>query len=105
MKLKLRVSFYLLAILVCGATLGGIAHAIDQDDVLELRQEGKVLAFEQILQSALQQHPGAKVVEVELEEEDGKYHYDLEIVTEQGIVRKLEIDAYTGRVLKDERED
>lgn len=105
MNSKLNTPFYLLAILLCGAAAGGIAYALDNGDVLELRQEGKILPFERILQSALKQHPKAQILEVEFEEEDGKYYYQLEILTKQGIVRDLEIDAYTGRLLKDEIED
>ena len=81
------------------------ARDLDQDEALRLRREGLILPLEQLMQVALQRHPGAVLLEVELEEEDGVLVYEVELVTAQGIVRELELHASTGEVLKDEVED
>ncbi|WP_298188913.1 PepSY domain-containing protein [uncultured Pseudomonas sp.] len=81
------------------------ARELDQDEALRLRREGQILPLEQVLQMAMQSHPGAVLLEVELEEEDGVLVYEVELITEQGIVRELELHASTGEVLKDEVED
>jgi len=55
-----------------------------------------------LLQQALQRHPGAHLLEAELEEEDERYVYEIELLTGEGVARELELDARTGEVLKDE---
>jgi uncharacterized membrane protein YkoI len=95
----------LLACLLLTLTLSSSARDLDQDEALRLRSEGLIMPLEQLLQTALQRHPGAVLLEVELEEEHGVLVYEVELVTKQGIVRELELQASTGEVLKDEAED
>ena len=95
----------LLACLLLTVTLSSSARDLDQDEALRLRREGLIMPLEQLLQMAMQRHPGAVLLEVELEEEDGVLVYEVELVTEQGVVRELELHAGTGEVLKDEVED
>jgi len=63
------------------------------------------MPLEQLLHKAMQRHPESMLLEVELEEENGVLVYEVELVTEEGIVRELELHASTGEVLKDEVED
>lgn len=77
---------------------------LDQDEALRLRQEGAILPLETLLGRALEQYPGARLLEAELEEEDGLYVYEVELLTGQGVVRELELDAHDGRLLKDEED-
>lgn len=81
------------------------ARDLNQDEALQLRQEGRILPLEQLLQSALQRYPGAVLLEAELEEEHGQLVYEVELVTREGIVREVELHAGTGEVLKDEVDD
>ena len=53
----------------------------------------------------MQRYPGAVLLEVELEEEEGVLVYEVELVTQQGVVRELELHAGTAEVLKDEVDD
>jgi uncharacterized membrane protein YkoI len=48
--------------------------------------------------------PG-KVIEVELEDEDGKLVYDLKMLSPQGQLQEIEVDAATGNILKIEDDD
>ncbi|MCQ4347084.1 PepSY domain-containing protein [Pseudomonas stutzeri] len=81
------------------------ARDLDQDEALRLRREGVILPLDQLLQQAIERYPGARLLEAELEEEDGLYVYEVELLTAGGQVRELEFDAGTGRLLKDEEDD
>lgn len=62
------------------------------------------ISMEQAITAATAQFPG-KVLEAELESEDGKAVYEIEIVNTSGEIRELEIDGQTGKVLSSEQED
>lgn len=81
------------------------ARDLDQDEALELRQKGIILPLEQLLESALGRYPGARLLEAELEEEDDRYEYEVELLTPAGVVREIKLDASTGALLKDEEDD
>lgn len=83
-----------------------LAHARDlgPDEALRLRDAGTIVSFEKLNAAALARHPGATVHETELEEEYGKYIYQVELRDAQGIEWDLELDAVTGQVLKDHQD-
>ena len=83
-----------------------IAHARDlgPDEALRLRDAGTIVSFEKLNATALTKHPGAKITETELEEEYGKYIYQVELRDPQGIEWDLELDAVSGQVLKDHQD-
>lgn len=80
------------------------ARDLDQDEALSLRQQGVILPLEQLLQQALDRYPGAKLLEAELEEKHDVYIYEVELLTTDGVVRELDLDASTGRLLKDKED-
>lgn len=81
------------------------ARDLDQDEALRLRQQGVILPLEQLLKQAMDRYPGAKLLEAELEEKHDVYIYEVELLTVDGVVRELDLDAATGRLLKDEEDD
>ncbi|RRV04371.1 peptidase [Pseudomonas sp. v388] len=87
--------------LVCTA-----AHARDlnQDEALQLRQRGVIQPLEHFIERALSYHPGARLLEAELEEKHDRYVYEFELLTPNGIVREIKFDARDGRLLKDEED-
>jgi uncharacterized membrane protein YkoI len=97
----------IVALVLAVMTLSVAVHArdLDQDEVLRLRQEGRIPPLEQLLQPALGRYPGAKLLEAELEEEDDVLVYEVELLTTDGVVRELEIDVRDGRILKDKEDD
>ncbi|WP_417694750.1 PepSY domain-containing protein [Pseudomonas sp.] len=103
MKLNLRPRRrWALALLVfCSLA---VARDLDQDEALQLRQQGVILPLEHLLQQALDRHPGAKLLEAELEEKHGVYIYEVELLATDGVVRELDLEATTGRLLKDEED-
>ena len=101
----LALSALLSGLLLCVASPAGNADEINQDEVLELRRSGLVAPFQQILQAVTLRYPDLQVLEVELEAENGKYLYEIDILLGDGSVREVEIDAASGTILDDEPED
>ena len=93
--------------LVLAGLLSGPASAdeLSQSEALELRRQGAILPFEQIMAAVYERRPGARVVEAELSREGGQYIYEIEIFTADEQMRELGVDARTGEVLEDEAED
>ncbi|WP_332821727.1 PepSY domain-containing protein [Pseudomonas sp.] len=85
----------------------GIAQARDlgPDEALKLRDAGTVQPFEKLNAAALAQHPGGKIEETELEEEYGRYIYQLEVRDAQGVQWDIELDASNGQILKNQQDD
>jgi len=70
----------------------------------QLLKEGKIMPLQEILRKAKVIKPG-QVIETDLEKDDGRYIYELEILDEQGQVWELELDAQTGEFVELENED
>lgn len=100
-----RILRPLLVGLLLSITFSSSARDLDQDEALRLRREGLILPLEQLMQVALQRYPGAVLLELDLEEENGVLVYEVELVTADGIVRELELHAATAELLKDEVDD
>ncbi|MDY6981361.1 MAG: PepSY domain-containing protein [Pseudomonadota bacterium] len=77
---------------------------LDYREARELRQQGKILSLQEILQQVEKDYPG-QVIETELEREHGSYIYELEILTDNDRVIELEVDAASGKILKTEEEE
>ncbi|KAA5840569.1 peptidase [Pseudomonas chlororaphis] len=92
------------ATLIC--MTASLAHARDlgPDEALRLRDAGTIVSFEKLNATALAKHPGATITETELEEEYGKYIYQIEMRDPQGVEWDLELDAVSGQVLKDHQD-
>lgn len=74
------------------------APASEQDQARELTRAGAIVPLEHIT-TQVRKHYGGNILEVELESEDGSYRYEVEVVDEAGVVRKLLYDATTGTSL------
>lgn len=98
---------YSSAVLLVSAVLALNVQArdLDQDEALRLSQEGVIRPLEELMAPALGRYPKAELLEAELEEEDDVLVYEIELLTADGSVRELELDARDGRILKDELED
>lgn len=85
----------------------GIAQARDlgPDEALKLRDAGTIQSFEKLNAAALAQHAGGTIEGTELEEEYGRYIYQVEVRDQQGQQWDLELDATNGQVLKNHRDD
>jgi uncharacterized membrane protein YkoI len=92
---------------VATLTAAGIAQARDlgPDEALKLHDAGTIQSFEKLNAAAMAKHPGAAVEDTELEQEHGRYIYQAELRDAQGVQWDLDLDASTGEVLQDQRDD
>lgn len=93
------------AALIAGAAGAAQARDLGPDEALKLRDAGTIQSFEKLNAAALAQHPGATIEETELEEEYGRYIYQVEVRDTQGVQWDLELDATNGQILKNHRDD
>lgn len=94
-----------LYLFIASTALAVNARDLSQDEALRLREQGRIIPLEQLLKLVNERHPQASLLEVELEEDDDIYLYEVELATVSGVVRELEIDAHSGKILKDEEDD
>jgi hypothetical protein len=74
----------------------------DDDDQYRARaalEAGEILPLAQILRAVSDRVTG-KPIEVELERDDGRWIYELEIRTVRGRLVELEVDAATGAIIE-----
>lgn len=77
---------------------------LDIHEVRELKDSGQIMALEDVLRTVRRHYPG-RIIEVELEADDDRYIYELELVDNHGIVWDIEIDARSGELIERERDD
>ncbi len=70
----------------------------EQDRARTAVQAGKVLPLKTLLERLEQEHPG-QVLEVELEQDDGRWIYEIKLLQPGGRLVRLELDAPSGAVL------
>jgi uncharacterized membrane protein YkoI len=70
----------------------------DQDRARAAVHAGKALPLKTVLERLEREHPG-QVLEVELEQEDGRWIYEVKLLQAGGRLVKLELDAASGEVL------
>ncbi|MFC3039708.1 PepSY domain-containing protein [Virgibacillus xinjiangensis] len=88
------------------ATTGEVLKVEDDDDDEEEREEqtpSDILSHQEAVEIA-QNTVSGKVIEMELDEDDGRYVYEFELRTDKGEA-EVEIDAETGEVLETELDD
>ena len=73
----------------------------DHDRARKARAAGDIVPLSQILEQVEATFDG-RLVEVELENDDGRTVYEIELLTKQGSVIELTYDARTGRFLEAE---
>lgn len=88
---------------VTGAAFAG--DDIGPDQAIKLLQEGKIKSFEELNGAAQAKHPGATITETELENEYGRYIYKVELRDSQGMKWDVDLDATSGDILSDKRDD
>ncbi|MEQ9258640.1 MAG: PepSY domain-containing protein [Roseovarius sp.] len=98
----------LLPLLLAAALLAGALPALsdgdeqDHDRAREALERGEVLPLSQILEIAELE---GRVIEVDFERDDGRWVYELELITPEGRLVEIEVDGATGAVLEREEED
>lgn len=85
--------------LVLGTACAATFADSDQDRARAAVQSGKVLPLKAVLERLAREHPG-QVLEVELEQEGGRWRYEIRLLQRDGRLVKLELDASSGEVLR-----
>lgn len=94
----------LLVLLLGWSAVSQAGRDVDQDEALYLVEQGVVKPLQEFLDDALERFPG-RFLQAELEWDDGRYIYELEIVTKANRVLELEYDAVTGKLLDVDEDD
>lgn len=90
-----------LPILLCALLVveaPGAAAGDDHNRARDAVQAGRILPLERILESARARF-GGDVLDVELEDEDAGFRYEIKLIVADGRILKLEYDAATGELL------
>lgn len=80
------------------------AHADDEQRIRQLQRSGEILSLEHIFDRARKIKPG-RIVDVDLDKDDGRYTYEIELLQSNGQVWEMEFDARTGELLQLEQDD
>lgn len=95
----------LIAVTMALLSVTAQARDLGPDEALKLRDSGSIQSFEKLNALALAQHPNGVIRETELENEWGRYIYQLELVDAQGVEWDIELDATNGELLKNHQDD
>lgn len=79
-------------------------HKNDHENARELVVSGDIMPLEEILKTVYKTHQG-KVLEIELEQEDNIYSYEIELLDQNNKIWEIEVNAVTGKLINIEEED
>jgi len=91
-------------VLVAACAAPAPAGDIGHEAARRLRHDGVILPLADIVSPLTARWPG-RVLETELEHDDGRYVYEIELLGDDGKVYEFEIDAATGERLDFEVDD
>lgn len=80
------------------------ALPVDQDAVRRAVLDGQLRSLAEVMEEVSRLFPG-RIVEMELEEEDGRMVYEFDIVTPDGRLIEVDADARTGAVIGMEEDE
>ena len=95
----------ILAALIVAASLAGVAgvaHADDNHRMMEAprsTRKGARISMERAISIAQRQVPNGRVKKAELDREQGRLVYEVDIVTRDYKEYDIKIDAYSGKVI------
>ncbi|MBF0267307.1 MAG: PepSY domain-containing protein [Alphaproteobacteria bacterium] len=86
--------------LLIAAAPGALADSISQDEAREAVKKGDIRPLSDAIAKAESAYQG-HLLDAELEREDGKYVYEIKMMTKEGWRRKLYLDAQTLEIMKE----
>ncbi|SEQ02264.1 Peptidase propeptide and YPEB domain-containing protein [Amphritea atlantica] len=100
--MKIRFAFLVMAVGMINQACAG--SDITDAQVREWVAEGRIMSFVDIM-AANKSRLDGRLLDLEIEQEDDSIVYEVEVLREDGEVREFHIDAASGSVLKEERDD
>jgi uncharacterized membrane protein YkoI len=101
----MKITWSFLALVVGTTSLvGGFADEPDHAQIRRWLEQNRIQPLESILARYPQERYG-KLLDLEVESEDGRIIYELEFLRPDGRVHEIEVDAFDGRLLKQEIEE
>lgn len=76
----------------------------DHDRARRALARGEILPLTRIL-DVVAREAGGRVIEVEFDDDDGRYVYEVEVISRDGRLLELTIDAATGVVIERDYDD
>jgi len=84
----------------------GLAQAdVPVDQIPQLVKDGKIKPLKDLNDIVLKLHPGATITDSDLDNHFNGYEYEVELRDAQGVEWDVDLDATTGKVLKDKKDD
>lgn len=96
--LLMFVAILYVVVLSLSAANAAFGQQHEPRDIQAAVRRGEVLPLPRILDLAQKRVPG-EVLEVELEKDGGKFVYEVKMLTPDGRVREVTIDAHSGKLL------
>ncbi|HLS98128.1 MAG: PepSY domain-containing protein [Porticoccaceae bacterium] len=103
--MKPITSLLLAATFTTAAAFSVFADDLGPDKAIELVEQGTIKHFRDLNKIASDLHPGATIVDTELEDEYGKFVYKLELRDSANTEWEVAIDAQSGAVLKNRQDN
>lgn len=98
-----------LTALFTAATLtltAGLAQAdVPVDQIPQLVKDGKIKPLEELNQIVLKLHPGATITDSDLDNHFNGYEYEVELRDAKNVEWDVDLNAATGEVLKNKKDD
>lgn len=100
-----RLFLSAVSLIAASLTLPAQAREVSDASARHLEQAGAIKPFHLLKARALRAHPGAALLDTDLERSNGRYFYDVELLDKQGRTWELTLDASSGRLLRNQRDD
>ncbi|MNM25494.1 PepSY domain-containing protein [Pseudomonas sp. MAG733B] len=84
----------------------GLAQAdVPVDQIPQLVKDGKIKPLEELNQIVMKLHPGATITDSDLDNHFNGYEYEVELKDAKGVEWDVDLNAATGEVLKNKKDD
>jgi uncharacterized membrane protein YkoI len=84
----------------------GLAQAdVPVDQIPQLVKDGKIKPLEELNQIVLKLHPGATITDSDLDNHFNGYEYEVELHDAKNVEWDVDLNAATGEVLKNKKDD
>lgn len=100
----MTMRLFALAILALMATTAAASERRDHERARAAVAAGQRLPLSVILKT-IETRFGGRVLEIELEDDDGRPVYEIEMLDDHGRVLELDVDAVSGAILDQEYDD